>query len=92
MYIVCQLKNVTIYSGKNDVGLQRRINVNFKEMTNFGLNIKKNQGGSGYSKEELHCFRKTGRKITTGNIVETAVLPDLDPEQSDHIRAGIFPL
>jgi hypothetical protein len=47
MYIVCQLKNVTIYSGKNDVGLQRRIKVNFEEMTNSGLNIEKNQGRSG---------------------------------------------
>jgi hypothetical protein len=43
-------------------------------------------------KVELHYFHKTGRKITTGNIVETAVLLDLDPEQSGHIRAGIFPL
>lgn len=48
MHIVCQLKNVTIYSGKNDFGLQRRLKLNFEEMTNSGLNIEKNQGRSGY--------------------------------------------
>jgi hypothetical protein len=30
-------------------------------------------------KVELHYFRKTERKITTGDLVETAVLLDFDP-------------
>jgi hypothetical protein len=63
MYIVCQLKNVTIYSGKNDVGLQRRINVNFDEMTNSGLNIEKNQSRSGYRRRNCILFVKRAEKL-----------------------------
>jgi hypothetical protein len=43
-------------------------------------------------KVKLHYFRKTERKIATGNLIETVVLLDFDPEQSGRIRAGIFPL
>jgi hypothetical protein len=48
MYIVCQLKNVTIYSGTYDVGQQGRIKVGFEALTNDGLNTVKNQRRSVY--------------------------------------------
>lgn len=63
MYIVCQLKNITIYSGRYDVGQQGRINVGFEEMTNSGLDVEKNPGRSGNRTLNCNVFVKGAERL-----------------------------
>jgi len=56
MYIVCQLKNVTIYSGKYHASQQGRIKVGFGAVTNDGLNIGKNRSRFVFRRQTCNLF------------------------------------